>query len=245
MNNKYPYLTKNDWDLLTKKYKNMKKIEKKLDKNYPVQYLIGNVNFYGYDFIVNKHVLIPRFETETLIEKTINYLKKYQLEDTNVLEIGTGTGCIPIVLKKEMPSLTITSIDKSNAALRVAKKNMVSNDTDINFLKRDVFKFNPKDKYGLVISNPPYIAFDEVIDPKTKYEPQNALYAENKGLVFYEHIIKTSVNYTRKRSILAFEIGETQGEYLENYARKYYPNAIITIENDLALKNRYLFIINE
>lgn len=94
------YLTQNDWELLTKKYKNMHRVIKKLNKNYPVQYLIGNVNFYGYEIIVNKNVLIPRFETETLVEKTIDYIKQNNLIEGNVLEIGTGSACISIALKK-------------------------------------------------------------------------------------------------------------------------------------------------
>lgn len=239
------YLTQNDWDLLTKKYKNMHRVLKKLNKNYPVQYLIGNVSFYGYKIIVNKNVLIPRFETETLVEKTINYIKKYNLTEGNVLDIGTGSGCIPITLKKELENLNITAIDKSGKALKVAKKNIKNNKVNIALIKEDVYKYKPINKYDILISNPPYIDYDEIIDEKCKYEPKMALYAKNKGLSFYEYIIKTSKKYLNKKSILAFEIGYKQGAYLKKYTKKYFKDAKITVEKDLAGKDRYLFIINE
>lgn len=239
------YLTQNDWDLLAKKYKNMHRVLKKLNKNYPVQYLIGNVSFYGYKIIVNKNVLIPRFETETLVEKTINYIKKYNLTEGNVLDIGTGSGCIPITLKKELENLNITAIDKSGKALKVAKKNIKNNKVNIALIKEDVYKYKPINKYDILISNPPYIDYDEIIDEKCKYEPKMALYAKNKGLSFYEYIIKTSKKYLNKKSILAFEIGYKQGAYLKKYTKKYFKDAKITVEKDLAGKDRYLFIINE
>lgn len=239
------YLTQNDWELLTKKYKNMHRVLKKLNKNYPVQYLIGDVSFYGYKIIVNKNVLIPRFETETLVEKTINYIKKYNLTEGNVLDIGTGSGCIPIVLKSNLNNLKITAIDKSNKALKIAKKNLKKNNVQIALIKQDIFKYNPLNKYDVLISNPPYIDKDEIIDERCKYEPKMALYAKNKGLSFYEYIISSANKYLNKRSILAFEIGYRQGSYLKKYAKTYFPQAKITIEKDLSGKDRYLFIINE
>lgn len=239
------YLTDNDWSLLTKKYKNMHPIIKKLSANYPVQYLIGNVDFYGYPIEVKKGVLIPRFETETLIEKTINYLKKYNLEATDVLEIGTGSGCIPITLKKELPNLTITSIDISGKALKIAKRNIIKNKVDITLIKKSIFKYRPFNKYGLIISNPPYIREDEIIDPKTKYEPKIALYAKNNGLEYYEYILKTAKTMLQDKFIIAFEIGETQGEKIIDIAKQYFKDKLILLEQDLASKDRYVFIISE
>ena len=100
-------------------------------------------------------------------------------------------------------------------------------------------------KYDVIISNPPYIAEDEEVDPQTKYEPKMALYAKHDGLEFYEHIIKNAKNMLQEKSILAFEIGCTQGDYLVEFAKDYFPNAIISIEQDLYERDRYLFIINE
>lgn len=244
--NKPCFVNDLDWDLLTKKYKNVRPIIRKLKKDYPVQYLIGNVDFYGYKINVNKHVLIPRFETETLVEKTINYLKEYNLTDVDVLEIGTGSGCIPIVLKSKLPDLRITSIDKSKSALKVAKKNIKLNKLkDITLINMNVFKYRPINNYSVIISNPPYISKNIKIDPKCKYEPSTAIYAKNNGLIFYEYIIKESLKYTTEKCILAFEIGEEQGRYLKKYSRVYYPDAKVKIEKDLSGRDRYLFIINE
>lgn len=243
--NKPDYLTKNDWSLLEKKYKNLDKVIKKLNKNYPVQYLIGNVDFYGYEIDVNKNVLIPRFETETLLEKTMDYLKKYDLDNANVLEIGTGSGCIPVVLKSKMPSLSITSIDKSIRALHVAKHNIRKHKLDVTLIHKSLFRFRPINKYNLIISNPPYISEDEVIDPKCKYEPNMALYAKNDGLAFYDYILTNASSFVTDKFIMAFEIGEKQGKYLKKLAKDKFPKAKITIEKDLADKDRYLFIINE
>lgn len=243
--NKPDNITKNDWKLLTNKYKNLDKIVKKLKNNYPVQYLIGDVDFYGNKIIVNKNVLIPRFETETLIEKTLKYLKKYNLENTTVLDIGTGSGCIAITLSKEFPELKVTAIDKYHKTLKVAKKNSKINSTKINFIKKDIFKYHPINKYGLIISNPPYIGKEEIIDPKTKYEPNKALYAKDNGLEYYYYIIQNAHKFTQEKNIIAFEIGEKQGSKLKSYAKNFYPNSIIRIEKDLSNKNRYLFIITE
>lgn len=243
--NRPSFINENDWRLLTEKYKHMRPIIHKIKKNYPIQYLIGNVDFYGYPILVKKGVLIPRFETEGLIEKTIEYIKKYNLEKSNVLDIGTGSGCIPIVLKKELPNLNITAIDKSRKALKIAHKNIKKNKVDINLIRNDIFKYKPLNKYDIIISNPPYIAYDEQIDEACKYEPKKALYADNKGLIFYEYIIKNSSKYLNEKSILAFEIGYTQGKYLKKYAKEYFPHAIIKVEKDLSEKDRYLFIINE
>lgn len=244
--NKPSCINKNDWDLLCKKYKEkkLKKIARKVNKNYPVQYLIGNVSFYGYEIIVNKKVLIPRFETEGLVEKTLGYLKKYDMCDSSVLDIGTGSGCISVALKKELPTLSITALDKSSKALSVANLNFKKHKLDINTIHKNILRYHPINKYNLIISNPPYIAHDEVIDPKTKHEPKIALYAKNKGLYYYEHILKNSKNMLEEKNILVFEIGETQGLALKKLAKEHYPKAKITVEKDLASRDRYLFIIN-
>ncbi len=237
------YISNIDWQLLTKKYKK-KKLQKMINIKYPIQYLIGNVDFYGYKIIVNKNVLIPRFETETLVEKTIKYLKKYHLEEEDVLEIGTGSGCISIVLKKEIPSLNITSIDKSIKALKIAKKNLKNNRVSILLKHKNIFKYKPIKKFTILISNPPYVSHSEQVDISTKYEPQNAIFAKKNGIEFYEYIIKNHQNLLQDKYFMAFEIGYKQGNILKKIALKYLSNAKIDIEQDLSGKDRYLFITN-
>lgn len=217
---------------------------KRLNNGEPVQYIVGNVDFYGYKINVNKNVLIPRFETEELVFKTINLIKKNLNENIKVLDIGTGSGCISIALKKEIPGLDITAVDISEDALVVAKNNALENNCEINFIKSDLFN-NIDDKYDLIISNPPYISYDEqIMDIVKKNEPHLALYAKNNGLYFYEEIIKNSSNYLNDKNIIAFEIGYLQANEIKKMSHKYYPNSNIIIEKDMQEKDRFVFIIN-
>ena len=162
---------------------------KLLKDGYPIQYLIGYVDFYGYKINVNEDVLIPRYETEYLLEKVINISKKIFSNKINILDIGTGSGAISIVLKNELNS-NVTACDISKKALNVAINNAKINNSSIKFIKSDIFS-NINDKFDIIISNPPYISSDEVImDSVKKYEPNLALYAPKDGLYFYEEIIK-------------------------------------------------------
>ena len=230
-----------------KKYLPSDKLEngiKRLNNGEPVQYIVGNVDFYGYKINVNKNVLIPRFETEELVFKTINLIKKNLNKNIKVLDIGTGSGCISIALKKEIPGLDITAVDISEDALVVAKNNALENNCEINFIKSDLFN-NIDDKYDLIISNPPYISYDEqIMDIVKKNEPHLALYAKNNGLYFYEEIIKNSSNYLNDKNIIAFEIGYLQANEIKKMSHKYYPNSNIIIEKDMQEKDRFVFIIN-
>lgn len=207
----------------------------------PVQYIIGNVNFYGNTIKVNKNVLIPRFETEELVEKTIKRIKNKFDQQINILDLCTGSGCIAITLKKELNS-NITATDISIDALEVAKENIKLNNVDITLINSDLFN-NINDKFDCVISNPPYISYDEEIDELVKNnEPDIALYAPNKGLYFYEEILKNIQNYLNDKFIVAFEIGYKQGNDLIKIADKYLNNVNILVEKDLQGRDRFLFI---
>lgn len=243
--NKIPGITDNDYQLLIEKYDNLEPIIEKLNNNYPVQYLIGNVSFYGYNINVDERVLIPRFETEYLVEKTIDLIEKKKMSTSKLLEVGTGSGCISIALKKEIPSLDITSIDISKSALEVAKLNALENDVQINLQNADIFKYKSDNKFDILVSNPPYIGDEEIIDPKTKYEPQNALYADDSGMKYYKYMIDNYKYFLNDKFIMAFEIGYLQGNSLLEYIKASIPESIAYVEKDLSGKDRYLFIINE
>lgn len=217
---------------------------KLLKDGYPIQYLIGYVDFYGYKINVNEDVLIPRYETEYLLEKVINISKKIFSNKINILDIGTGSGAISIVLKNKLNS-SVTACDISKKALNVAINNAKINNLSIKFIESDIFS-NINDKFDIIISNPPYISSDEVImDSVKKYEPNLALYAPKDGLYFYEEIIKDARKYLNDKFIIAFEIGWWQGNLICDISKRYFNDSIIRIEKDLTGRDRYLFIIHE
>lgn len=217
---------------------------KKLNDGIPVQYIVGNVDFFGYKINVNKNVLIPRFETEELVSKTINYIKKFFNNKINILDIGTGSGCISITLKKELSDVNITAVDISESALKLAKQNALENNCDIQFIQSDLFQ-NVHGKYDVIISNPPYISYNEEIDDIVKNnEPHLALYAKNDGLYFYQKIISMASNYLNEKNMIAFEIGNLQAKKIKEIGLSYFPSSKIIVERDLQGRDRFLFIIN-
>lgn len=214
-----------------------------LNKGIPVQYIVGNVDFYGYNFKVNENVLIPRFETEELVEKTIKYINKYLEKKLDILDLGTGSGCIAITLKKEL-DCNVDAVDISPKALEIAKLNAKNNNVDITFYEGDMLSPINK-KYDVIISNPPYIAYnEEIMEIVKNNEPHTALYAEDNGLKYYKDIISNANKYLKEKSIIAFEIGEKQGKLILEYAKKYFKDSIITVEKDMQNRDRFVFIIN-
>lgn len=240
------YISNTDYELLKKLYPdNMEEIIKKINNDYPIQYLIGDVDFYGYTIKVDKRALIPRFETEGLVDNLIKIIKnQINYHPLKILEIGTGSGCIAITLAKEL-NTTVDALDISKDAIDLASTNAVLNNANVNFALGDIKNCTINKKYNILVSNPPYVKYDEPVDPATKYEPQNALFANHNGLEFYEIILKRSKEFLDKRNIIAFEIGCTQGQDITNIARLYYPQAYIQLKKDLAGKDRYIYIINE
>ena len=230
-----------------KKYlkdKDMNIAIKELESGIPVQYIVGNVDFYGYTFKVNKNTLIPRFETELLVEKTIKYINKYFNNEIKILDIGTGSGCIAITLNKLLDNSMVTAVDISKDALDVARENNKINNTDVNFIESDVFS-NINDKYDVIISNPPYISYDEdIMDVVYNNEPHMALYADGNGLYFYDKILRECRKYLNDRFLIAFEIGYKQGNDILNIINKYFDNVNISLEKDYSGRDRFIFIWN-
>ena len=246
MRNKPENISNLDWNLLCQKYDNLEEVIAKIDEGYPIAYLIGDVSFYGYPFKVNENVLIPRFETETLIEKTIKLIKCLNLENSNLIDLGTGSGVIAITLKKEIPSLNITAIDKSKEALKVAIENSKLNKVNVDFQNQDIFNYKLPENISIVISNPPYIEEDSNYNQNILYEPKEAILVSNtKPLIYYEQILKMAKEKITKKHLIAFEIDEDHKEDMHKLCKKYFPSDNIVIEKDLAGKNRYAFIYSE
>ena len=230
-----------DLEYIKKYYKgNIEEAIKQLNKGIPVQYIVGNVDFYGYEFKVNKNVLIPRFETEELVNRTINYIKQY-IPNPKIVDLGTGSGCIAITLSKEL-NVSVDAVDISESALEVAKQNNEMNKSKVTFYQGNMLEPLNK-KYNVIISNPPYISRNEEIQDLVKNnEPELALYADNDGLYYYEEILKNASNYLEEKYLIAFEIGYLQGEKIKDLALKYLNNINVSIEKDLSEKDRFVFI---
>ena len=210
----------------------------------PIQYIIGNVNFYGNTIEVNESVLIPRFETELLVEKTITKIKKYfPNQKVSIIDLGTGSGCIAISLKKNLDA-TVDALDISKEALELAKINAQKNNTEINFINDDMTTYQEK-KYDIIISNPPYIRFDEpIMDIVKNNEPQVALYAKEDGLYYYRKILENITNITNDKFLICFEIGLNQSTTIVDIAKKHLDNVFIIVEKDYSDKERFIFITN-
>jgi len=206
-------------EYLKKYYKgNMEDAIKRLNNGEPVQYIVGDVDFYGNIIKVDKRVLIPRFETEGLVEIALKYLNNTNLD---IVDLGTGSGCIAITLKKKLPNINMDAVDISKEALELAKENAKLNNVDINFYNGDMLKPLNK-KYDCIISNPPYISYDEeVMEIVKNNEPNNALYANNDGLYFYEEILKNCKTYLKDNYYIFFEMGYSQGNKIKDIALKY------------------------
>ena len=232
----------NDREYLKKYYKgNIEDAYKLLEEGLPVQYIVGEVDFYGNIFKVNKNVLIPRFETEQLIELTMEYISDKFDGVVDILDIGTGSGCIAITLKKNI-DCNVDAVDISDDALKVAEYNKKLNNVDINLFKSDMLS-NVNKKYDVIMSNPPYIGRKEDIEGIVeKNEPHIALYADKDGLYYYEEILKNCKKNLNDNFIIAFEIGKSQGKLVKNLALKYLDDIDVFIKKDLNNLDRFVII---
>jgi len=215
-----------------------------LKKGRPIQYIIGNVNFYGNIIKVNENVLIPRYETELLVDITIKKIKKYfPNKKVDIIDLGTGSGCIAITLKKEIAS-NVDAIDISQEAIEVAKNNAIENNVDINFINKDMTTYQDK-KYDIIISNPPYIKEnEEIMEIVKNNEPHLALYAKENGIYFYKKIIENIKYIAKDKYLICFEIGYTQSTEIVDIAKNTLKNINISVEKDYSGKDRFIFITN-
>ncbi len=219
---------------------------KELKKNKPIQYVLNEADFYGLKFIVNENVLIPRPETEELVSLIIkNYTKKNK--SISILDIGTGSGCIAISLKKNIENSKVYAMDVSEKALVVAKQNSELNKTEIQFVLNNILSLNSFESiecgFDIIVSNPPYIGFSEknkMNKNVTDFEPHLALFVDDKNpLVFYEAISDFALKHLKIDGSLYFEINERYGEETANIMKqKGFKNVMLL--KDLSNKNRIL-----
>lgn len=220
---------------------------KDLKQEKPLQYILGKADFYGLKFIVNEHVLIPRPETEELVHLIISDLKKNSFQNAvSILDIGTGSGCIPISLKKNIPDAEVSAMDISEEALLVAEKNAQINNVDVRFFKEDilssVFVLQPE-TYDIIVSNPPYITSSEKENMHKNvlaYEPHLALFVgDEDALLFYRRITDLALKALKPGGRIYFEINSSLGpETLNLIENMGFKN--VTVIKDLSDKNRIL-----
>lgn len=188
----------------------------------PLQYIVKEWEFYGYPIKVDGRVLIPRQDTEILVEQCIFLMK--EKENPKILDIGTGSGAISIALAKELPESEVLGLDVSDDALKMAVENReLNNVSNLKFLKSDVFQHVREKNYDLIVSNPPYIPveeYNELMPEVKEYEPRMALTDGGDGYYFYKKISEESVNYLKNGGYLAFEVGYNQGETVSQLMKK-------------------------
>lgn len=181
---------------------------------YPLQYIFGEWDFYGRPFYVGPGVLVPRADTETLIEAALEFLK--EKENLEILDLCAGSGCIGITLAKEIENSNVLMVEKFDEAIRYAKRNIDRNlVSNAEIQKGDIFESAFSDrKFDIIVSNPPYIPQNEMeeISPETKFEPETALLAEENGMQFYKAIINNYKESLKENGAIAFEVGINQSE---------------------------------
>jgi len=180
-----------------------------LKQEKPIRYIIGETEFYGLNFKVNEHTLIPRPETEELV----SWVLENTSQSATILDIGTGSGCIAIALAKNLENTTISALDFSEKALKMAKENAQLNDVSIDFIQQDILALDALAKnYDIIVSNPPYVKEDEksmLAKNVLAYEPDSALFVSNENpLVFYSKIADLAKTNLAQNGLLFFEINQ-------------------------------------
>lgn len=213
-----------------------------LESGKPLQYVIGNVNFLGNKFIVNEKVLIPRFETEELVDYTIQYAKELFTNPVDIIDLGCGSGVIGLSIEKKISTNSVDLVDISVEALKVAKENRNNLDSKANLIHSDMWK-NIKKQYDIIISNPPYIKNNEEIEKIVKEnEPHLALYAGDDGLDCYRKIFENINQYMKNKCLIALEIGYTQADDIIKIINNHLTDVKIEVKKDLSEKDRMIFI---
>ena len=214
-----------------------------LEEGRPLQYVIGSVNFFGNRYYIDQRVLIPRFETEELVENTIKYVKDNFKEPIDIVDLGCGSGVIGLTLEKKISTNSVDLIDISKEALEVTKINRDNLNSNANLIENN-FLDNIDKKYDLIISNPPYISINEEIEDIVKdNEPSIALYAGEEGLDCYRKILSQVKNNMKDKCLIAFEIGCNQGEKITKLVNEYLDDVKVEIKKDLSDRDRMLFIL--
>lgn len=210
----------------------------------PMQHIMGYQTFYGYDFIVNQDVLIPRRETEELVEQVLYYYDDhFKGKIIDVCDIGTGSGCIAITLSKEEPNMVVKAADISFEAIKVAEANNKKLDASVTFYQGDLLKPFDGMTFDIIVSNPPYIPNSEDVEKIVLlHEPSLALFGGDTGLIFYERILKDVKKYLKPKGLIAFEHAYDKNDEIKALVLHYIKDAKIVQIKDLSGKDRMTLI---
>lgn len=215
---------------------------KRLADNYPPQYLLGYSDFYEQRFLVNEHTLIPRPETEELVDRC---LKENPNQQLTVVDVGTGTGAIALSLKLARPNWQVTAIDISEEALKVAKKNAQQLEAKVEFIHGDGLKPIQDKKIDILISNPPYISEAEwaLMDESVRtFEPKSALFADNDGLAIYQQLAQEAKQTLNPDGKIYLEIGFQQGAAVKDLFQQVFPQKQVQVAQDLSGNDRMVIV---
>lgn len=218
-------------------------IEAYVIEDIPVDYSLGYRYFYGNKIFVNEHVLIPRNETEELVEYVLMHIDSVE-KPLNVLDLGTGSGCIGLTLKKEVPELRVILSDVSPKALEIVSKNAKNLDIGVKIKQSDWFS-QLEGVFDIIVSNPPYIPDDEVVGDTVHNEPNVALFGGKTGLHHYESILKSIKPFIHERTLIAFEHGYQQKEALHTLIHTHLSDVHVVTKKDMQGRDRMTFVLHQ
>lgn len=222
------YIMKTPFELSIEKTTQFENVLSDLISEKPIQYIFSKAYFYGLDFYVNENTLIPRQETEELVEWVLNTIAKNPMKRWRILDIGTGTGCIPITIAKMAKNVKVTTLDISEKAIEVAKKNAANHEVDITFINQSILETDVLDTYDIIVSNPPYVRNLEKVEIKNNvlvHEPHLALFVEDDDpLIFYKKIVTLAEKSLTENGYLFFEINQYLSKETLNLFNSHFTN---------------------
>jgi len=215
------YLNK-DINLDRDKSRLLSSILKRRISGEPVQYILGETEFMGLKFKVDKRALIPRPETEILVEQALEHLKQAGITSPKILDLGTGSGCIAVSIAKNLNCPDVWASDISTEALQLAQENAYFNNVEIKFIQSDLFEVLKNNRFDLIVSNPPYVSTGEFnsLAKEIFFEPELALKAGVDGLDFYRRIVSGAADYLKDNGLLIFEVGINQAYFVKEMLAK-------------------------
>lgn len=209
-------------------------------KREPMAYILGRKEFFGLEFAVNTQVLVPRPETELLVEEVIRLFSGKQRP--KIIDVGVGSGAIAVAIKHALPQAQVYGTDSSRTALEVARKNARKQKTTIHFKHGSLLSPFPQVRFDCVVSNPPYLTAQEMKNPDLKFEPRGALFGGRGGIEVYKKLLSTVPDHLASGGSLLLEIGSSQAKTLTSLVKKILPAALIQVKKDLAHRDRVMIV---